>query len=197
MSLFENHCFYFSIISLVIFGLQRLTLPQIRALEILFWPYFIIFSPQINICWAIMSRKCIGVFCSVFRGSMHTQLPPGQTESICWGLRGYWASSPSTKHECCDLTSPREVGTVCILENLEFMVEGVKYHLHQPLTWGKILVGYLFFLNRRWLSKQMNKNLSNWLLFEVKNGWYCLIVNWIGTTLYFFADCQFCVFFFL
>ena len=52
--------FTFFIISPVIFGLQKCTLSQIKALEILFWPYFIIFSPQINICWAIMSRKCIG-----------------------------------------------------------------------------------------------------------------------------------------
>ena len=48
--------FTFFIISLVIFGLQRPTLPQIKALEILFWPCFIIFSSRINICWAIMSR---------------------------------------------------------------------------------------------------------------------------------------------
>ena len=49
----------FFIISLVIFGLQRRTLSQIKALKILFWPCFIIFSPMINICWAIMSRLCI------------------------------------------------------------------------------------------------------------------------------------------
>ena len=36
----------FFIISPVIFGLQRPTLPQIKALEILYWPYFIIFSPH-------------------------------------------------------------------------------------------------------------------------------------------------------
>ena len=58
-SINENPCFFFFIISLVIFGLQRRTLPQIKALEILFWPCFIIFSPRINICWAIMSRSCI------------------------------------------------------------------------------------------------------------------------------------------
>ena len=52
----------FFIISLVIFGLQRRTLSQIKALEILFWPCFIIFSLTINICWPIMSRSCIGFF---------------------------------------------------------------------------------------------------------------------------------------
>ena len=52
----------FFIISPVIFGLQRRTLPQIEALEILFWPCVIIFSLTINICWAIMSRSCIGFF---------------------------------------------------------------------------------------------------------------------------------------
>ena len=54
----------FFIISPVIFGLQRRTLPQIKALEILFWPYVIIFSPRINICWAITSRSCIICFWS-------------------------------------------------------------------------------------------------------------------------------------
>ena len=58
--------FTFFIISLVIFGLQRPTLPQIKALEILFWPCFIIFSSKINIYWAIKSRKCIVFFCLVF-----------------------------------------------------------------------------------------------------------------------------------
>ena len=56
----------FFIISPVIFGLQRCTLPQIKALEILFWPWFIIFSPRINICWAIMSRSCQRFFDSPF-----------------------------------------------------------------------------------------------------------------------------------
>ena len=61
-SINENPCFFFFIISLVIFGLQRRTLHQIKALEILFWPYFIIFSLTINICWATMSRSCISFF---------------------------------------------------------------------------------------------------------------------------------------
>ena len=56
----------FFIISPVIFGLQRCTLSQIKALEILFWPCFIIFSPRINICWAIMSRSCQRFFYPVF-----------------------------------------------------------------------------------------------------------------------------------
>ena len=64
IDIFENPCFFFFIISLVIFGLQRHTLPQIKALEILFWPCFIIFSPRINICWAITSRSCIICFWS-------------------------------------------------------------------------------------------------------------------------------------
>ena len=57
-SINENPCFFFFIISLVIFGLQRRTLHQIKALEILFWPYVIIFSPRINICWAMKLRIC-------------------------------------------------------------------------------------------------------------------------------------------
>ena len=63
-SINENPCFFFFIISLVIFGLQRRTLHQIKALEILFWPYVIIFSSRINICWAITSRSCIICFWS-------------------------------------------------------------------------------------------------------------------------------------
>ena len=59
----------FFIISPVIFGLQRCTLSQIKALEILFWPCFIIFSPRINICWAIMSRSCQRFFYSPFNKS--------------------------------------------------------------------------------------------------------------------------------
>ena len=42
--------FTFFIISPVIFGLQRRILSQIKALKILFWPCFIIFSLRINIC---------------------------------------------------------------------------------------------------------------------------------------------------
>ena len=76
LTFFENHSYYIFIISLVIFGLQRPTLSQIKALEILFWPCFIIFSPRINICRAIMSRSCIlflpslkscaNIFCPTF-----------------------------------------------------------------------------------------------------------------------------------
>ena len=62
LTFFENPCFFFFIISLVIFGLQGPILLQIKALEILYWPYFIIFSPRVNICWAIMSRICIIFF---------------------------------------------------------------------------------------------------------------------------------------
>ena len=38
-----------------------------KALDILFWPYFIIFSPNVNICWAIMSRNCQRFFDSPFK----------------------------------------------------------------------------------------------------------------------------------
>ena len=74
-SINENHCFFFFIISLVIFGLQRLTIHQIKALEILFWPYVIIFSPRINICWEIMSRSCIICFYPVFRVAQTVFVP--------------------------------------------------------------------------------------------------------------------------
>ena len=48
-SINENPCFFFFIIHLVIFGLEKHTLPQIKALEILFWPYSIIFSPKYHL----------------------------------------------------------------------------------------------------------------------------------------------------
>ena len=51
-SINENPCFFFFIISLVMFGLQRRTLHQIKALDILFWPYVIIFSP-----WSIFVEQ--------------------------------------------------------------------------------------------------------------------------------------------
>ena len=65
----------FFIISPVIFGLQKCTLSQIKALEILFWPCFIIFSPRINICWAIMSRSCIIFFYLVLKVAQTVFVP--------------------------------------------------------------------------------------------------------------------------
>ena len=43
-------------ISLIIFDLQRRTIPQIKALDISLWPYVIIFSARIHICKSIKSR---------------------------------------------------------------------------------------------------------------------------------------------
>ena len=51
------------IISLVIFDLEKSAIPQIKALNILFWPCFIHFTARINIWWATKPRKC-AVFCS-------------------------------------------------------------------------------------------------------------------------------------
>ena len=46
------------IISPVIFELQKRTIPQIKAWNILFWPYFIHFIARMGIWWAMKSRKC-------------------------------------------------------------------------------------------------------------------------------------------
>ena len=64
----------FFIISLVIFGLQRRILSQIKALEILFWPWFLapgsIFVEQL--CQEVVSfflpglKSCANSFCPTF-----------------------------------------------------------------------------------------------------------------------------------
>ena len=59
----KKQFFSFLIISPVIFDLQKRTIPQIKALNILFWPYFIHFIARMDIWWAMKPRKC-PVFCS-------------------------------------------------------------------------------------------------------------------------------------
>ena len=59
----KNQLFSILIISLVIFDLQKHTIPQIKAWNILFWPYFIHFTARMGIWWAMKPRKC-AVFCS-------------------------------------------------------------------------------------------------------------------------------------
>ena len=54
----KKQFFSFLIISPVIFDLQKRTIPQIKALNILFWPYFIHFIARMGIWWAMKPRKC-------------------------------------------------------------------------------------------------------------------------------------------
>ena len=54
----KKQLFSILIISLVIFDLQKRTIPQIKALKILFWPYFIHFTARMDIWWAMKLRKC-------------------------------------------------------------------------------------------------------------------------------------------
>ena len=54
----KKQFFSFLIISPVIFDLQKRTIPQIKALNILFWPYFIHFIARMDIWWAMKPRKC-------------------------------------------------------------------------------------------------------------------------------------------
>ena len=59
----KKQLFSILIISLMIFDLQKRTIPQNKALNILFWPYFIHFTARMGIWWAMKPRKC-PVFCS-------------------------------------------------------------------------------------------------------------------------------------
>ena len=54
----KKQLFSILIISLVTFDLQKRTIPQIKALNILFWPYFIHFTARMGIWWAMKLRKC-------------------------------------------------------------------------------------------------------------------------------------------
>ena len=54
----KKQLFSILVISLVIFDLQKRTISQIKALKILFWPYFIHFTARMDIWWAMKLRKC-------------------------------------------------------------------------------------------------------------------------------------------
>ena len=54
----KNQILWFFKLSLVKFDLQKRTIPQIKALDISLWPYEIIFSDWINICWDIVVGSC-------------------------------------------------------------------------------------------------------------------------------------------
>ena len=59
----KKQFFSFLIISPLIFDLQKRTIPQHKALNILFWSYFIHFTARMGIWWTMKPRKC-AVFCS-------------------------------------------------------------------------------------------------------------------------------------
>ena len=58
----KKQLFSILIISLVIFDLQKCTIPQIKALNILFWLCFIHFTARMDIWWAMKLRKCAVFF---------------------------------------------------------------------------------------------------------------------------------------
>ena len=62
----KKQLFSILIISLVIFDLQKCTIPQIKALNILFWLCFIHFTARMDIWWAMKLRKCAVFFSSDF-----------------------------------------------------------------------------------------------------------------------------------
>ena len=66
MSFLEKHFFSFLIITLVIYDLQKPTIPQIKAKDISFGPYFISFVTRINIFWDRKLWSCLIFFDSDF-----------------------------------------------------------------------------------------------------------------------------------
>ena len=70
----KKQFFSFLIISPVIFDLQKRTIPQIKALNILFWPYFIHFIARMNIWWAMKPRKCPVFFAPDFSTCLISRL---------------------------------------------------------------------------------------------------------------------------
>ena len=67
----KKQLFSILIISLVIFDLQKCTIPQIKALNILFWLCFIHFTARMDIWWAMKLRKCAVFFSSDFTLNFH------------------------------------------------------------------------------------------------------------------------------
>ena len=63
----KKQFFSFLIISQVIFDLQKRTIPQIEALNILFWPCFMHFTTRMDIWWAMKQTKCLVFSSSDFR----------------------------------------------------------------------------------------------------------------------------------
>ena len=58
-ALFSVKFFHFCNLSLVIFDLQECAIPQIKAKDILFWPYFLSFLATINIFWERLPWSCL------------------------------------------------------------------------------------------------------------------------------------------
>ena len=65
----KKQLFSILIISPSIFELEKRTIPQIKALNILFWPYFIHFIARMDIWWAMKPRKCPVFFAPDFMDS--------------------------------------------------------------------------------------------------------------------------------
>ena len=65
----KNQIFRFLIISLIIFDIQECTIPQTKAKDILFWPYFVRFLATINTLWDRRQWSCLVFFDSDFMTS--------------------------------------------------------------------------------------------------------------------------------
>ena len=59
LTFFEKSTFQFFIITRVVFDLKRRTIPQIKHLNILFWPYLLIFRARSVIWWDTKWKKCL------------------------------------------------------------------------------------------------------------------------------------------
>ena len=62
----KNQIFRFLIKSLIIFDIQECTIPQTKAKDILFWPYFVRFLATINTLWDRRQWSCLVFFDSDF-----------------------------------------------------------------------------------------------------------------------------------
>ena len=62
----KNQIFRFLIISLIIFDIQECTIPQTKAKDILFWPYFVRFLATNNTSWDRKHWSCLVFFVSDF-----------------------------------------------------------------------------------------------------------------------------------
>ena len=135
----KKQFFSFLIISPVIFDLQKRTIPQIKALNILFWPYFIHFIARMDIWWAMKPRKCPVFFAPDFR------CPRAQKnkkwKSSYAGNRSYPLTSAgrSTNH------GPRRRFFIfCFSEPLGINIEGYEGLVHCTRLFIQIRFGLMW-----------------------------------------------------
>ena len=78
-------------ISLVIFNLQKCAIPQIKAKDILFWPYFLRFLPTINNFSDRKQRSCLILFNLNFINAKNCKV---------WRIYLFWKFVMQKMHIC-------------------------------------------------------------------------------------------------